>query len=73
MALIPISEKGMYFALSLRLASKIRKNIRYRSLHHCFKGMSGCTIDGNYPLVITTATVVITITPFLGNFYGNFA
>ena len=25
-----------------------------------------CTIDGNYPLVITTATVVITITPFFG-------
>ena len=23
-------------------------------------------IDGNYPLVITTATVVITITPFFG-------
>ena len=30
-------------------------------------------IDGNYPLLITTATVVITITPFLGNFQGNFA
>ena len=25
-------------------------------------------IDGNYPLVITTVTVVITITPFLGYF-----
>ena len=24
------------------------------------------TIDGNYPLVITPATVVITITPFFG-------
>ena len=36
-----------------------------------FFGVSG--IDGNYPLVITRAPVVITITPFLGNFYGNFA
>ena len=26
----------------------------------------GCTIDGNYSLVITPAKVVITITPFFG-------
>ena len=31
------------------------------------------TIDGNYMLVITTASGVITINPFLGNCLGKFA
>ena len=31
------------------------------------------SIDGNYPFSVTTASGVITITPFGGNFFGNFA
>ena len=30
-------------------------------------------IDGNYPFSVTTVSGIITINPFRGNFFGNFA